>query len=84
MEEREIDVRFEADVDAPTMDGNRPMLTWGRHPIHGNGWTLWYYLPDEDAVDDYFIGGDVTDVDYAVASARKHLLLYGPSGPLTA
>ena len=74
----EIDVRFEAAHDDPVMRDERPMLTWGRHPCHGNGWTLWY-LEDPDSptsgVDDYFIPGDLTDVDFAVQEAQTWLEL---------
>ncbi len=35
-----IDVRCEAGHEAPMMRGGRPMLTWGHHLFHGNGWTL--------------------------------------------
>ena len=75
MSEIAIDVRFEADYEAPTLVGGRPMLTWGHHPIHGNGWTLSYLEDDSEtaAVEDYFISGDLTDVDEAVASARRWL-----------
>ena len=74
--EREIDVHFGINNGDQTLVDNRPMLTWGS--IEGNnGWTLWYYMPDEDAVECYFIGGDITDVDYAVARGRKHLIHAG-------
>jgi prevent-host-death family protein len=77
-DEIKIDVRFEPDHEAPMLTDGRPMLTWGRHPEHGNGWTL-SYLEDPDSetsgVDDYFIPGDLTDVDAAVASARGWLAL---------
>jgi hypothetical protein len=72
----EIDVRYEVDSDDPTMDEGRPMLTWGRHPVHGNGWCLWYLddpTSDTAGVEEYFIPGDLTEVDAAVRSARNHL-----------
>ncbi len=77
MNEIEIDVRYEADHEAPTMNDDRPMLTWGHHPVHGNGWTLWYLENDSETsgADDHFIPGDLTDADEAVASARSWLRL---------
>ncbi len=75
MDEIEIDVRYEPDHEVPTLDGQRPMLTWGHHPQHGYGWTLSYLEDDTEiaGIDDYFIPGDVTDVDAAVKSARSWL-----------
>jgi len=74
----EIDVRYEPDHEAPTMQDGRPMLTWGHHPVHGNGWTLWY-LDDPDSptagVEEYFVGGDVADVDAAITSAKRWLAM---------
>lgn len=76
MDDQPIDVRFESHTEG--LQDGRPMLTWGFHPVHGNGWTLWY-LEDPDSptsgVDDYFIPGDLTDVDEAVASAKSWLAL---------
>jgi hypothetical protein len=76
MSEIEIDVRYEPDHEAPVMRNGRPMLTWGWHPFHGNGWTL-SYLDDPGSptpgVDEYFIPGDLADVDAAVTSARRFL-----------
>ena len=72
----EIDVRFEADHEAPMMRSGRPMLTWGHHPFHGNGWTLWYLddpASDTAGVEEYFIPGDLTEVDAAVRSAQSLL-----------
>ncbi len=80
MDEIEIDVRYEPDHDVPTLDGQRPMLTWGRHPEHGYGWTL-SYLEDDTVggLDDHFIPGDLTDVDAAVKSAQSWLRLRAES-----
>ncbi len=80
MDEVEVDVRYEPDHEAVTLDRGRPMLTWGRHPQHGYGWTL-SYLEDESetaGIDDHFIPGDLTDVDAAVESAR--IVASPPSG----
>lgn len=76
----EIDVRYEPDHEAPTMVDGRPMLTFAREYVPGsgwvNGWRLWY-LDDPGSqtagVDDYFIVGDLDDVDQAVADARRYL-----------
>ncbi len=79
MSEIEIDVRYEADHELPTMDGRRPMLTWWHHPVHGYGWTLWY-LDDPDSptagVEQYFIPGDITEIDSVVTDARTFLADY--------
>lgn len=46
-----------------------PILTWvQRYPHHGDGWCLDYN--DGEAT---FIGGDLTDVDWAVDQANKWL-----------
>jgi hypothetical protein len=79
MDELEIDVRFEPDHEALTVNGRRSMLTWGKHPMKGNGWTLWFFpSADEDGLDGYFIPGDLVDVDQAFDVARQHLRLYYP------
>jgi hypothetical protein len=79
MNEIDIDVRFEP---GETLDdrgrGDRPQLVWGFHPQHGNGWILWYIEhPESDSigVSDYFIPGDLTDVDAAVRYARRWLAM---------
>jgi len=68
-----IDVRYEADHEVPMMRAGVPMLTWRRHLIHGNGWTLSYLEDDSETagLDDLFIPGDLVDVDYAVAKANQ-------------
>jgi len=74
----------EADHEAPTMQGGRPMLTWWRHPIYGNGWSLWYLDDPESETagcEEYFIPGDLTDVDAVVRSARKYLADYAYKDP---
>jgi hypothetical protein len=53
------------------------MLTHGRHPQHGHGWTLWFIEPNGNGVEEYFIGGDLVDVEWAVESARRHLEIVG-------
>ena len=42
-------------------------------PLHGWGWTLFFQEPGGHRVGDYFIPGDPTDVDHAVAAARRRL-----------
>lgn len=72
----EIDVSFSADHEVPTMNAGRPLLTWGQHPEHGNGWTLWYLedpSSETSGVDAYFIPGDLTDVDVVVRAARAYI-----------
>jgi hypothetical protein len=54
-----------------------PILTYtDHHPEHGAGWVL-YYLDDPSSptagVDEYFIGGDFADLDWATEQARAHL-----------
>ena len=74
--EIEIDVNYEPDYEAPTMVEGRPMLTWWRHTFHGIGWTLWYLDNPSSptaGVEEYFMPGDLTDVDEAVKSAQRHL-----------
>ena len=72
----EIDVRFEDRIDDPTMDNGRPMMTWGQDPSLGYGWQL-YYLDDPSSptagVDMHFIGGDITDVGWALEQAKAYL-----------
>lgn len=75
MPNHDIDVRYEPDHEAVGMTDGRPLLQWGRHPVHGNGWTL-SYLEDDNhtaGTDEHFIPGDLTDVDQAVNSAREWL-----------
>jgi hypothetical protein len=73
-----IVVHYEADHEAPTFnDLGSPMLTHGRHPQHGHGWTLWFIEPNGNGVEEYFIGGDLVDVEWAVESARRHLEIVG-------
>ena len=72
MTEPVIHVQYNPDSDGLAIV--EPTLTWWHHPIHGNGWTLWYL--DEPGsptagVEEYFIPGDLTDVDAAVESARQ-------------
>ena len=42
-------------------------------PLHGWGWTLFFLAPGGHRVGDYFIPGDLTDVDDAVAAAKRRL-----------
>lgn len=73
-----IDVRYEPEHDGSVMfdDQGTPFVQYGRHPFHGDGWTL-YYLdhPESETagVEEYFIPGDLTDVDAVVKSARTHM-----------
>lgn len=63
-----VDIRVDylPDHETPTFDeDNRPFLTYGQHPEHGWGWILSYLENDSDTagVEDYFIPGDLADVD---------------------
>jgi hypothetical protein len=78
----DLEVRYEPDHEVPMFGlDRRPMLTWGCHPEHGNGWTLSYFEDDSETagVDDHFIPGDVLDVDYVVQQARSWLRLVAES-----
>ena len=57
-----------------TFDEHRtPILTYSdTHAGHGAGWVL-YYLDDQGAVEEYFIGGAVEDMDWALGCARDAL-----------
>jgi hypothetical protein len=70
-----VKVRYETADDGTLIidDADMPCLTFARHPVYGYGWTLWYL--DAGSVEDYFIPGDLTDVDAAVASAQRWLAL---------
>jgi hypothetical protein len=56
-----------------------PMLTYTAHPVHGPGWCL-YYLDDTNGVDDHFIGGHLTDMDWALEQGRDWLRGLGHAG----
>jgi hypothetical protein len=43
------------------------------HLFHGWGWMLLFLEPGGHRVGDYFIPGDLTDVDDAVAAAKRRL-----------
>ncbi len=42
------------------------------HVNLGSGWVLWY-LDENGDPDDYFVGGDLDDVDAALTAARRAL-----------
>jgi len=42
------------------------------HANLGSGWVLWY-LDENGDPDDYFVGGDLGQVDAALATARREL-----------
>ncbi len=42
-------------------------------PTHGWGWVLFVLEPGGHRVGDYFIPGDLTDVDDAVTAAKRRL-----------
>jgi hypothetical protein len=45
------------------------------HPCHGGGWMLFFRKSSGHRVEDYFIPGDLGDVDDAVERARRRLSL---------
>ncbi len=45
-----------------------PILTWEGYPNLGNGWLLSW-----GDGEDWFVGGDLTDVDWAVEQANRWL-----------
>lgn len=49
------------------------VLQYPHHPVQGYGWMLFFLPPGEHRVDDYFIPGDLTDMDDAVAAAKRQL-----------
>lgn len=71
--EIDIDVRYEPDYDDTVHFDGKPILQWGRHPEHGNGWTLYYGTADDP--EDFFTPGDLLDVDQAVKDAQHWLQL---------
>jgi hypothetical protein len=54
------------------MDGRdgRAVLSYDRHPMHGNGWLLWHL---DDDVELAFIPGDLDDADDVVREAERIL-----------
>jgi hypothetical protein len=70
----DIEVSYAAVRGTPTLPAGRPVLTWGTHPEHGTGWTLWHRGHGGHAeVAGYFIPGDLTDIDLVVRSAQAYL-----------
>ncbi len=45
----------------------------GDDPTHGWSWVLFVLEPGRHRVGDYFIPGDLTDVDDAVTAAKRRL-----------
>ena len=66
-----IDVCFAGD-DTLISVGTMPVLTWELDPEHGYGWICWWRFGfnPEWPVLNHFVGGDVSDVDQAVAVAQ--------------
>ncbi|WP_134768029.1 hypothetical protein [Nocardioides sp. 1609] len=72
----DIEVSYAAVRGTPTLPSGRPVLTWGTHPEHGTGWTLWHLVdPTSESAEvaDYFIPGDLPDIDLVVRSAQAYL-----------
>ena len=59
---------YERQVTADTA-----VLQHPHHSVQGCGWMLFFLPPGEHRVDDYFIPGDLTDMDDAVAAAKRQL-----------
>jgi len=47
-----------------------PFLEFSRHPLHGEGWTLWY-LDANANPNDHYIAGEITDGGWALSQARE-------------
>jgi hypothetical protein len=68
--------------EAATFDeAGTPILCHEFRPRLGWGWCLYYFADDTGGVDDYFIGGDLTDVDWALEQAEEWLSRPHPATP---
>jgi hypothetical protein len=65
----------EHEVYARQVTADTAVLQHLHHPSHGWGWMLFFLEPGGHRVGDYFIPGDLTDVDDAVDRARRRLSL---------
>jgi hypothetical protein len=63
----------EHEVYARQVTADTAVLQHLHHPFHGSGWMLFFLEPGGHRVGDYFIPGDLTDVDDAVAAAKRRL-----------
>jgi hypothetical protein len=70
----DIDVVYGPDHEPVPLNGLRPQLSWGNDPVLGSGWRL-VWLDETGDNGDYFIPGDLLDVDEAVAAAQRWLAL---------
>jgi hypothetical protein len=50
-----------------------PFLVFGRHPEHGEGWTL-HYLDGNGDPDQHFIRGEIVDGGWALSQASEWLM----------
>jgi hypothetical protein len=63
--------RFDDDVhpgDVTFDEHGTPILQYGHHSVHGDGWTLWTTDGEER-----FIPGGLDDAEWAVSVARSEL-----------
>jgi hypothetical protein len=63
------------EVYAHQVTADTAVLQYLHHPVHGSGWMLFFLEPGGHRAGDYFIPGDLTDVDDAVDRARRRLSL---------
>ena len=65
----------EHEVYARQVTADTAVLQHLHHPSHGWGWMLFFLEPGGHRVEDYFIPGDLTDIDHAIDRARRQLSL---------
>ena len=65
----------EHEVYAHQVTADTAVLQHLHHPFHGSGWMLFFLEPGGHRVGDYFIPGDLTDIDHAIDRARRQLSL---------
>jgi hypothetical protein len=75
----DIAVIYAADHEAfadPRSRPIRPHLQFMEYPNLGHGWVLWYPDPtDPGEWGEFFVGGDIDSVDWALERAKAHLRL---------
>ena len=67
--------RFDDDVDPADVtfdEHGTPILEYGYHPVHRDGWTLWTADGEE-----HFISSRLDDVEWATGQARQRLEMGG-------
>jgi hypothetical protein len=63
----------EHEVYARQVTADTAVLQHLHRPSHGWGWMLFFQAPGGHRVEDYFIPGDLADVDHAIDRARRRL-----------